>query len=971
MAQSRPPIPEAIKIQIIHDQANTCCICQNPYAGGTIHHIVPWAESQDNSYENLAFLCPNCHDKVHKEKGLTQNYPPDRVRELKQLWIQQVKQRNILPQETHLPSFKELPRGLTGTIPRLNPLDLVGRESALVKLRVGLETEKRMLVVNGIGGVGKTSLAMAYTFQYWEEYKHVVWLTADKPLEQVVTKEAQLLENLGIRLEGLKPKILLKQVFQVLDKVPKPRLLVLDNATQALENYQDVLPQAPDWHVLVTSREEIKGNYTPHYLDLLQEDDAISMFAFCWLGNDWQKKLNKNQREEVKKLVRTVEYHTLTVRTLGLAAKEAGITLTVLLDAMSQGRQIGNRTNNQKEKIKNVFESLKRLFEVQGMTKAEVWLLQVFACLPPDYHPFQTLSYLLKGPSHLLNYDVGALTTSLVNKGWLQSSVQDAYKMHRMMQQSIVENSTRLHANLSHVQNALVDLLTFNEDYDNPVSFRNWLTYGDSFISIFIKSQENLTHLLEKSGVIHQELGNYKLAEEYYKEGFNQLEKFHGNDLDGLAILVSRIGGLYVIQSKPTKAIDLYKRSLNDLRFKNLNPISKAKLYGNLGYAYLKNQQFDLAVKQYEKALSIEIDNRRQNHPQFSIRQSDLANAYISLGNIQVAKNLLIEAEENALRVFQLGHPSLGDIQMNLAKSYRDLGQYDISESMYLKALDIFIECFEQAHPKITRCQEQLSSLYSDLGRYEQAISLLELALESNLKLFEETHFDIATNKSNLAILYNKNGEYEKARRLLEEALAPEVTMVGPIDLTIATRKGNLGNIYRNLGDNQKAKEMLEEALRISEEILPMDHPKIALRRSNLANVYRDLGEYDRAINLYQLALQSDVKNYGPIHQKVANRKYNLASTFMKTGNFSEARDLLESAKTIERESLGKDHPTLSYTLNKLALTYWYLKEEVLAISTNTEALQIAIAGLSEKHPQIMQIRKSMAYIVKNTPPKI
>jgi len=37
-----------------------------------IAHIVPWAESHDNSFENLIALCPNCHTRFDQGKEIDQ-----------------------------------------------------------------------------------------------------------------------------------------------------------------------------------------------------------------------------------------------------------------------------------------------------------------------------------------------------------------------------------------------------------------------------------------------------------------------------------------------------------------------------------------------------------------------------------------------------------------------------------------------------------------------------------------------------------------------------------------------------------------------------------------------------------------------------------------------------------------------------------------------------------------------------------
>ncbi len=50
-------------------------------------HIAPYFETEDNSYENLIILCPNCHKKFDKtnliDEGTVKKWKENRGRELK------------------------------------------------------------------------------------------------------------------------------------------------------------------------------------------------------------------------------------------------------------------------------------------------------------------------------------------------------------------------------------------------------------------------------------------------------------------------------------------------------------------------------------------------------------------------------------------------------------------------------------------------------------------------------------------------------------------------------------------------------------------------------------------------------------------------------------------------------------------------------------------------------------------------
>ena len=86
LAGKRPPIPEDTALTLLLRNAHTCCICHDRTRGVVIHHIDPWAQSQNHAEDNLAILCPVCHDKAHSKKELTRDLTPAQLRQHKIVW---------------------------------------------------------------------------------------------------------------------------------------------------------------------------------------------------------------------------------------------------------------------------------------------------------------------------------------------------------------------------------------------------------------------------------------------------------------------------------------------------------------------------------------------------------------------------------------------------------------------------------------------------------------------------------------------------------------------------------------------------------------------------------------------------------------------------------------------------------------------------------------------------------------------
>ncbi|GJQ58866.1 MAG: hypothetical protein D8M57_01965 [Candidatus Scalindua sp. AMX11] len=96
-----------------------------------------------------------------------------------------------------------LPKALTARIPKTAPEKIVGREGELNDLHKRLFDNKQVVLVNGMGGIGKTTIAQVYTAKYWDEYRHVAWITqmSEEVINDFINTEG-LLDHFNIKAGG-------------------------------------------------------------------------------------------------------------------------------------------------------------------------------------------------------------------------------------------------------------------------------------------------------------------------------------------------------------------------------------------------------------------------------------------------------------------------------------------------------------------------------------------------------------------------------------------------------------------------------------------------------------------------------------------------------------------------------------------------------------------------------------------------
>jgi len=162
------------------------------------------------------------------------------------------------------------------------PLQLtrfIGREQELVQVRDLLQSE-RLVTLTGVGGIGKTRLAIEVADQLRDVFRHGVWLVDLAPLAEPALVSQAVAGPLGVRAETE------VSVQQALVEFLRTRhlLLVLDNCEHLVDACarltEAILKACPAVHVLATSREplHITGEATWR-VPALAETEAVRLFT--------------------------------------------------------------------------------------------------------------------------------------------------------------------------------------------------------------------------------------------------------------------------------------------------------------------------------------------------------------------------------------------------------------------------------------------------------------------------------------------------------------------------------------------------------------------------------------------------------------------------------------------------------------------------------------------------------------------
>lgn len=674
-----------------------------------------------------------------------------------------------------------LRKDLTLKIPKLREDQIIGREKDLLDLHTRLFNQKQVVVVNGMGGIGKTTLAQVYLSKYYESYQHVAWIELDSNSETIVSdfiSNEGLLKSLNISEEGKTPIQLFKEIISAFKEIKEiPGLLILDNATKQLAEYYDYLPSQPNWHVLATSRQNI-----PHFdlkeLDFLNQAESIALFK----KNYTLSKLDDTFLED---LVGELEYHTLTIEILAKTAQEQRIAPEKLKLAIQNNLSTDIETRHSKGKVEKITSYLCSIFKTSKLDALEQKVLQNFICLPNEFQTFDILNDLLVAKEEQKSA-LSKTLNSLSRKGWLlYNQDSDSYKIHRIIMDVVRITLGLEEADIKLLLENVSNRLSIDQAKDNPIDKFKWVPFGKAILYDFAEATtKKITKLQNNLALVLQDLGDYQGAKNLLEKSINSSEKKFGEEHSNTAICYSNLA--------------LVLQDLGDFQ----------------GAKYL-----------LEKAISSDEKNFGEEHPSTARCYSNLAIVLRDLGDYQGAKVLLEKAMSSLEKNFGEEHPSTSICYSNLAIVLIALREYQGAKAFLEKAVRSDEKNFGEEHPSTARCYSNLAMVLKDLEDYQGAKELLEKAMRSDEKNFGKEHPITAIRYSNLALVLKELGDYQGAKELLEKAIGYGEEIFGKEHPTIAIRYTNLASVLIALGDHQGAKKLFKKAYNIFKTKFGVEHP--------------------------------------------------------------------------------------------------------------------------------------------------
>lgn len=647
------------------------------------------------------------------------------------------------------------------SIPPISNKNVVGRTNDLAQLRQRLSESSSLLLMNGIGGIGKTTLAKLYANNYGDEYDRLLWIEVQETPEQSFANDPGLQTSLGIRPEqGEDYNSICYRMLLTLQNMGGKNLMVLDNADENIRAIQDRLPAQKHWDILLTTR-QVLSQFELMELGKLDPEASRELF---------RRHCTKPQSDEALDLfLGKLEYHTLSIELFAklLEAHWAIHTLeglSIYLDTQhldDEVLQVIIESEHAKGQTE-LYRHLLQAFDLSGFGQRPelMRLLKQMAALPPSSEGYPVRDLM---EWFVVEEDKTAFVNhlrELHRLGWLTQPANNHFGCHRLIKTIITHAHPANVVDIMPLVETFIKKLSLDQTKDNPTDKLPWTLFGHAVLSSSEHLEFNEKSLLENNlAVVLRVLGNYDGAKVLLEKALASDTRSFGENHARTARSYSNLATVLQALGDYERAKNLLEKALNSAIYSigELNPTTGI-YYSNLALVLQDLGDYAGAKVLLEKSLSSAIRNFGDLHPATLVRYSNLATVLKNLGDYPLAKTYMEKTLAEAKRNFGEWHPTTAIRYSNLALLLNDMGEYAEAKALQEKALASDERNFGEDNPITAVSYSNLATILIRLKAYDQARSLLEKAKKVFLKNFGENHPNSITVESRLAKLDKSEG---------------------------------------------------------------------------------------------------------------------------------------------------------------------------------------------------------------------
>lgn len=646
-------------------------------------------------------------------------------------------------------------------------------EIGVLERKLFVQQNCQKIAVVGLGGVGKTQVALQFAFAVLEKHPDVsvIWVHAMslETFEQTCREVARVAGMLRTEHGKRDVKELVQQHLSA-EKAGRWMLFV-DNAdnlevmegSNGKKGILDYLPQSALGLTVFTTRDKktahaLAGN---SILDVEKLDVTTAFELFT-------KMLT---REDLSYEEPVVHKLLLELDCLPLAITQAAAYINI--NPISINEYLGHLQGTESNLIHIMNEEMRdhTRYKHAATAIAKTWLVSFEQIVRQDAHAASLLQYMswidwkAIPRSILPAIEPEARMTSAIGTLWSYSFITTrsdgkTYDMHRLVrvaakvwiqQKGLVEETQR--KALEH----LSEVFPWN-DWDNREVWRAYIPHAAR-----MRDANNggctgaRWKLCLKVGRCLETDGRTRDAVGWLECSLDLVTHLPENDKNRLSTQHA-LARVYQVNGQAKDAVQLLEHvvAIERVRAED-HPDRLAAQYALAG-AYQSNRQVKDSVQLLEHIVAIWERVLVEDHADRLASQSMLASAYLDNGQAKEAVQLLAHVVPIQGRLLAEDHPERLVSQHLLASAYWCIEQVNDAVQLMEHVVAIQERVLADEHPNRLASRHVLACIYLENGQVEDAVRLLESVVAVQERVLVEDHPDRLLSRDTLAYAYEKAG---------------------------------------------------------------------------------------------------------------------------------------------------------------------------------------------------------------------
>ncbi|XP_013402393.1 tetratricopeptide repeat protein 28-like, partial [Lingula anatina] len=884
--------------------------------------------------------------------------------------------------------------------------ELKGREDLVQQIQQHITGESRLVLLTGMGGIGKTSVAI----EVGHREQNVLYID----MRQVTNLDSVKLSL----VQHYHPTSSLKDLYsdyqnvfiQSLSSLTSDTVIIFDNNDEVIKS------NLQEFHSLI----QCISNSTKHVTLLCTSRESFSVMSHNMAVLDVPP-LDKAPSTDILWEGKATSPTDSESIVLGeLAEKCGGNPLALKLLAVQLKKKTAQRVLDRMQN-KNVIENLK----VANLPASQ----EMMACLDMSYETLNTeeqrvfralhifpVSFHVEEVSGILKIDEDEceyILDSLCNKSLLGADhsvydlhpllrayaafqagtdqneiagIQDAYCKHYMKQTPLLlsefetlsskETYGKAKKTLPHLKviaSLLTDQLGNKNLHDEGMTFiqlKNLYSIARVCQNVFLYPEAlTILRTLEMfegkdfpfeqiSPFIYgaiaevlQGMGNYKEALAYQEKSLDVKQAILGEKHPLTASTYQNIGSALWSMGKFADSLTYYKQSLDiQKEIVGEKHSDTAGTYQNIGSALCAMGKYQEGLTYYYKSIEIVKETFGEKHPLAGMAYQNIGNALCEMGTFQEALPCYQKSLQIMEEILGMKHPDTAGAYQNIGSALCAMGKYQEALTYHEKSLQIIKEIFGEKHPDTGRAYHNIGTALLSIGTYAEALTYYEKSLEIIREFFGEKHPYTGTVYQNIGNALCDVGKYAEALTYYEKSLLIKKDILGEKHSDTASTYNSIGVALRNMGKFAEALTYHEKSLEIQKDLLGEKHPNTATTYRNIGSALCDMGKYPEALKYYKKALEIIKEIFGENHPDTGKAYHKIAQALYAIGKYAEALTHHKKSLQIRKEILGDKHPDTAATYQNIGNTLNAIGKYAEALTYYEKNLDIIKAIFGEEH---------------------